>query len=466
MNTKTIAALAWGLAAAGCGSAQSNEPAGTASLAIDSPPQDGTCIQVVVAGSRTVSRFFDVAPGAYSVFTLDGLPLGPDTFTASAYGGACSGVSGASVANWVSDPVVAYVTVSPPVSVTLAMHRNGNAGVTVTFPDDPDAGPPTGPYCLAPTTLCGAVCVDLNVDPANCGACGHGCLGGGCRSGACQPVVIAPTQSGGLLAVDPAFVYWVSSGGGGGAASIVAAPASGGAPATLATGLTRVFSLVVEGPNLYFPGAVGATQGVFQLPNSGGIPAAVVSAPIGASALAVDATNVYYVSSGSIMKAPIAGGSPSIVANTQGGVFALSVDATSVYWVQSPTSIPGKVSKTPIGGGASTVLASGQTRIFALALDAANVYWTDFDQALVVQESISGGPQVVVASGQQGVGDIAVDATSVYWAASNVVLRAPIGGGPAVTLATSVNPVAHIAVDAAAVYWTDIGGALLKVAKP
>jgi hypothetical protein len=71
-----------------------------------------------------------------------------------------------------------------------------------------------------------------------------------------------------------------------------------------------------------------------------------------------------------------------------------------------------------------------------------------------------------VASGQQGVGDIAVDATSVYWAASNVILRAPIGGGAAVTLATSVNPVAHIAVDAAAVYWTDIGGALLKVAKP
>jgi hypothetical protein len=39
--------------------------------------------------------------------------------------------------------------------------------------------------CVAPKTMCGASCVDLTSDAANCGACGQSCSPGACISGQC-----------------------------------------------------------------------------------------------------------------------------------------------------------------------------------------------------------------------------------------------------------------------------------------
>jgi len=43
-----------------------------------------------------------------------------------------------------------------------------------------------GPVCDAPTTLCPAGCVDLDVDPSNCGSCGKVCPTGLCNGGKCR----------------------------------------------------------------------------------------------------------------------------------------------------------------------------------------------------------------------------------------------------------------------------------------
>lgn len=43
-----------------------------------------------------------------------------------------------------------------------------------------------GPVCDPPTTLCGTVCVDLDVDPNNCGSCGKMCPTGLCNGGKCR----------------------------------------------------------------------------------------------------------------------------------------------------------------------------------------------------------------------------------------------------------------------------------------
>jgi hypothetical protein len=51
--------------------------------------------------------------------------------------------------------------------------------------------------CTCALTLCGAACVDVQTDEANCGACGHACLDGAnetattCISGACVPSCVA-----------------------------------------------------------------------------------------------------------------------------------------------------------------------------------------------------------------------------------------------------------------------------------
>jgi hypothetical protein len=200
-------ALAWGaLCLVGCASAGPGleEMNGTAAVAITNAPADGTCVRITVTGSRTVERLFDVMVGASTIFALDGLPLGSDTFKANAFGGACASVTPMSTPNWVSDPVVQVVTVAPPASVPLVMKRNGMANVSVDFPNEPDgsvadAGSPDATVtCMPPTVSCGGVCRSVQTDPVNCGSCGTVCptppntggpvcMGGMCAAGPCTP---------------------------------------------------------------------------------------------------------------------------------------------------------------------------------------------------------------------------------------------------------------------------------------
>src|SRR5580693_3063452 len=56
---------------------------------------------------------------------------------------------------------------------------------TVTILD----GPP--PDAAGSVAVCNGSAVDEDIDPRNCGACGHGCLGGACSGGFCQPVTLA-----------------------------------------------------------------------------------------------------------------------------------------------------------------------------------------------------------------------------------------------------------------------------------
>ncbi len=55
--------------------------------------------------------------------------------------------------------------------------------------------------------------VDTQVDPANCGACGHDCRGSDCSAGACKPVLLGQNmadKSNTRPAVAGNFVYWIN----------------------------------------------------------------------------------------------------------------------------------------------------------------------------------------------------------------------------------------------------------------
>lgn len=69
----------------------------------------------------------------------------------------------------------------------------------------PDAGAPPdvpGP-CAAPRIRCGAACVDLNTDTANCGTCGAACPpGASCTGGVCRTPCASPRILCGTACVD------------------------------------------------------------------------------------------------------------------------------------------------------------------------------------------------------------------------------------------------------------------------
>jgi hypothetical protein len=73
--------------------------------------------------------------------------------------------------------------------------HDGDGGAT---PDGTiaDAGAPIDAFvpdamtCPAPTTICSATCVDLSIDPDNCGHCGRVCPSGLCTAGTCVGSVV------------------------------------------------------------------------------------------------------------------------------------------------------------------------------------------------------------------------------------------------------------------------------------
>jgi hypothetical protein len=457
----------------GCASAapKANEATGTASIAITNAPADGTCLQVTVAGYRTVVQDFDLMPGASTVLALSGLPLGSDTFTASAYGSACAMVNTMTVPNWVSDPVTATIAVSPTASVALVMHRDGNASVSVDFPDEPDGAAPDAsmPPCML--TSCAGVCVDPASDPNNCGACGHSCQGGACMGATCQPLTLAAGLPGpAYLAADGTNVYFANFNGGVNG-SVMAVPVSGGMPTTLAAGQTQIGNIAVDSTSIYWLDATvyGGPGEVMKLPLAGGMPTTLYSGAVTASGIALDATSVYFFADSHLFKLPLAGGTAFMLGTDTSHPQDLALSGGYAYWLGVASDNTGTMAQVPLGGGTSgSLVLSGLNNPQAMAADSTGIYWTDYGDGYVLKVAVlPTGPALTrIAGDQKGPYSIAVDATNAYWTnlVEGSVMYAPITGGIPATLVANAGAT-RLAIDTTSVYWAD-GSAIRKIAKP
>jgi hypothetical protein len=127
-----MAALA-GLAGCSDGGDPANE--GTVELSITNAPSDVSCLRVTIDGTRSLTKLYELTPGAPTTYRITRLPVGRATFDAQAYATAC-----ARLPTPPGDPLfVAEAPVSvriDPVDVAhvvLKLIRNGQADVGIDF---------------------------------------------------------------------------------------------------------------------------------------------------------------------------------------------------------------------------------------------------------------------------------------------------------------------------------------------
>jgi alpha-tubulin suppressor-like RCC1 family protein len=158
------------------------EDVGSAQIAVANIPADGSvrCIQVTATGGFTTSRSQDVTPGQITTLHLTGLPVGTVRFDGSAYATTCAAVAPSDPPTWISDPVIATVSTGQPAAVALHMHQNGNASVSVDFPDAGCLG--DGAPCLAGGECCSQYCAPGNTcQPAGSSSSSSSSSGGAAR---------------------------------------------------------------------------------------------------------------------------------------------------------------------------------------------------------------------------------------------------------------------------------------------
>jgi hypothetical protein len=158
-------------------------------------PGDVSCARITAAGTRTVQQSFDLMAGGSAALAMSGLLVGEVVFSAQTFSTACAAIPAGTLPGWVSDPLATTLAAGTVTAVTLVMHKNGAASVSLDFQDGADggaAGPPpdAGSMCLTAATCPGT---DTACSTRTClaGQCGvsiaaEGSVCGTFNSGLCQ----------------------------------------------------------------------------------------------------------------------------------------------------------------------------------------------------------------------------------------------------------------------------------------
>jgi hypothetical protein len=353
-------------------------------------------------------------------------------------------------------------------STTASTSTGGGSSSTSTTAST-SAGGGSTPACApdAGLVLCGAACVNVRGDAANCGSCGNECDGGTCVAATCQPVTtIADNLKQPFgIAVDATSVYWTTHGDG----NVWRASLDGGAPMVLVSNGKNAGTeaIVVDATSIYWTNFNAGT--IMKAGLDGGAVTTLLGAEQ-APRLVVDATHVYWTTyfGGTVMQANLDGSNPTQLASGQSHPVGLAVSLGSAYFVDY---------EPPDSGGAVLVAQSGTAFPRALeqpypngiALDGTFIYWTNsIPDGGVWRVNVGGGVPESMADHQSGPFGIAVDDTGVYWtnASGSTVMKVALDGGPPVVLATGQFQPYFIALDATSVYWTNaLGASVCRVPK-
>ena len=339
---------------------------------------------------------------------------------------------------------------------------------------------------------CGA---DVQVDPANCGRCGHDCLGGACANRACQPVTVVNAV--GIpydFTFDDTYVYVPTVYDD----AILKAPKDlDGGTVTIVDHWPDITSVAVSGGKLFWT----AREPFSTLPDGG--PAASMYGGVWSCTIAtgcndkklihkvntgykvyVSGSYVFSASEDGVGRVGTDGSDPKIL--TTVSPTTLAADSTLVYLLAS-----NDVETVPIGGGTPTTFGPSDFG-FDLSIDDKHVLWTfsSSDQSgavgtIFAAAKASLGTRTQFGTKNVNSAGIVSDGTNVFWANQGTytdgtptgdgdVLTCPLTGcvGDPVVVVEKMRASTYLRLDGDALYILEFGGIggkfgrVLRVAKP
>jgi hypothetical protein len=245
--------------------------------------------------------------------------------------------------------------------------------------------------------------------------------------------------------------------------TIKSVPKTGGAPTVLGQTEDAPDRLAADASWIYWSegGSTAQPEGygrIARVPASGGAAATVASGVSRESApISVTDDYVFIGDRARIKRVPRAGGTVETVAANLNRVESLVADGASVYWLEIPLS---NVRKAPVMGGSVVDIASSGPHAGPsgpIHLQGSSLYWmTHYDAILSVPSA--GGPVRVVASNLPFLSDFVMDATGIYWSENDTgaLKRIQLTGGLSTSLGAGLGASWNIlALDNSHLFWID-----------
>ena len=308
-------------------------------------------------------------------------------------------------------------------------------------------------------------------------------------------VAIACEQTNpGNLVVSNNVAYWTNYASATSGGAIMSVSTSGGIPKVVEANQDYPWGIATDGTNLYWtnydqaganPGTGGptglttATAGaVLQAPIAGGAPKTLASGLTTPFGIATDGTNVYFTAglangsgAGAVKKVAVGGTTVTTLDQSLNGPAYITVSGADVYWSNFGGATIRKIASNLTGPGTSVVLACNTAAVtigpLGLVVNTGGtaVFYADWNNGNIF--SVPTTPAGACGLGTKIASDssltpwgIATDGTNVYFAnqEGSSLESVVVAGGTATKLTTSTieNPTG-VAVDANGVYVTGQG---------